>query len=207
MYLTRTFISCLVIVAAAAACDRNTASVPEASAQTRAKPAADSSAPAPRTTEQQIERGRFLVSTAGCHDGHTPLKLGPNGPEPDMSRALSGHPQDLVMPPTPELPRGPWQVVVSGTLTSWSGPWGTSFTANLTSDRETGLGAWTEQNFIDTIRTGRRMGKGRPILPPMPIPVYNNFTDEDLAAIFAYLRTLPAISNKVPEPRPPAAAE
>ena len=49
---------------------------------------------------------------------------------------------------------------------------------------------------------------GRPVLPPMPIPVYNNFTDADLAAIYAYLRTIPAVRNRVPEPRiaPPPVA-
>jgi hypothetical protein len=62
------------------------------------------------------------------------------------------------------------------------------------------------RNFVDTIRSGRHMGRGRPILPPMPYPVYRNMTDDDLAAVFAYLQTLPAISNKVPEPLPPAAA-
>ena len=46
---------------------------------------------------------------------------------------------------------------------------------------------------------------GRAILPPMPIPVYNNLTDADLEAVFAYLRTIPPISNRVPEPWAPAA--
>jgi hypothetical protein len=79
-----------------------------------------------------------------------------------------------------------------------------SFTANLTPDKETGLGKWTVRTFTDTIRTGRHLGRGREILPPMPIPVYKNFTDEDLAAIFAYLQTIPAVNNRVPAPRPPA---
>lgn len=151
----------------------------------------------------QAKRGLYLVSTAGCHDCHTPFKMGPKGPEPDMSRALSGHPQSLQMPPAPRLPEGPWMIVSSATNTAHAGPWGTSFTANLTPDHETGLGQWTQKDFIATIRTGRHMGRGREVLPPMPIPVYNNFTDADLAAIYAYLRTVPAISNRVPEPLPP----
>ena len=81
-----------------------------------------------------------------------------------------------------------------------------SFTANLTPDPETGLGKWTLQNFTDTIRTGRHMGRGREILPPMPIPMYKNFTDEDLEAIFAYLQSIPAVKNHVPEPLPPPEA-
>jgi hypothetical protein len=81
-----------------------------------------------------------------------------------------------------------------------------SFTANLTPDKETGLGKWTPKNFKDTIRTGRHMGRGREVLPPMPIMVYNNFVDADLEAIFAYLQTIPAVKNKVPEALAPAAA-
>jgi hypothetical protein len=118
---------------------------------------------------------------------------------------LSGHPQDMALPPAPQ-PVGPWLVAAAATNTAWSGPWGVSFTANLTPDPETGLGKWTLRNFVDTIRTGRHMGRGRPILPPMPIPMYKNFTDEDLDAIYSYLRTIPAVKNRVPEPLPPALA-
>jgi mono/diheme cytochrome c family protein len=153
--------------------------------------------------QAQVARGEYIVSGSGCHDCHTPFKMGDNGPEPDMSRALSGHPQALVMPPPPRLPEGPWLAVVAATNTAWSGPWGVSFTANLTPDDETGLGKWTARNFIDTIRTGRHWGKGRPILPPMPVMVYANYSDEDLEAVFAYLQTLPAIRNRVPEPMSP----
>ena len=130
--------------------------------------------------------------------------MGPNGPGPDFTRALSGHPASAVVPPPPE-PSGPWIVAVAASNTAWAGPWGVSFTANLTPDRETGIGTWTEQNFIATIRNARHMGAGRPLLPPMPVMVYANFTDDDLGAIFAYLQTVPAISNQVPPPRPPAA--
>ena len=162
---------------------------------------ADGPAPA-----DPVERGRYLVTTSGCHDCHTPWTVGPQGPEPDMSKALSGHPQDLVMPPAPRLPDGPWIATIGATNTAWSGPWGTSFTANLTPDRETGLGRWTLENFREAIRTGRHMGRGRPILPPMPYPMYRHMTDEDLAAIFAYLQSVPAIRNRVPDPLPPSPA-
>lgn len=161
-------------------------------------------APAPKSEAQPpVERGRYLVTTSGCHDCHTPLKMGANGPEPDMSRGLSGHPSSLVMPPAPELPPGPWLVTVSATNTAWAGPWGVSYTANLTPDDETGLGKWTKDNFIAALRSGRHMGAGRPILPPMPAAVYAKMTDEDLGAMYDYLRTVPAISNKVPAPLPP----
>ena len=156
------------------------------------------------TATDKAARGKYLVSTSGCHDCHTPFKMGATGPEPDMSRMLSGHPEGLVMPPAPKLPEGPWLMTAAATNTAWSGPWGVSFTANLTPDPDTGLGKWTAKNFMDTIRTGRHMGRGRPVLPPMPIPVYNNFTDADIEAIFSYLPTIPVVKNRVPEPWAPA---
>jgi mono/diheme cytochrome c family protein len=158
-----------------------------------------------QTTAEKIARGKYIVSTSGCHDCHTPWQMGPNGPAPDMSRALSGHPQGFRVPPPPK-PEGPWIAAVAATNTAWAGPWGVSFTANLTPDPETGLGKWTQRNFIETIRSGRHMGRGREVLPPMPIMVYNNFSDADLAAIFSYLQSIPAIRNRVPEPLPPAEA-
>ena len=115
-------------------------------------------------------RGKYLVNTSGCHDCHTPWKMGNNGPEPDMTRMLSGHPQDLQLPPPPK-PVGPWIVASAATNTAHAGPWGVSFTANLTPDPETGLGKWSQRNFMDAIRSGRHQGRGRPILPPMPIQV------------------------------------
>ena len=157
-----------------------------------------------QTGADRVERGRYLVNTSGCHDCHTPFKMGPSGPEPDMSRMLSGHPEALVMPPAPRLPEGPWMMTTSATNTAWAGPWGVSFTANLTPDAETGLGKWTLKNFKETLRTGRHMGRGRPILPPMPIPAYSQFNDADLEAIFTYLQSIPAVKNRVPEPALPA---
>ncbi|HEX5640444.1 MAG TPA: diheme cytochrome c-553 [Burkholderiaceae bacterium] len=153
----------------------------------------------------RIARGKYLVSTSGCHDCHTPWKMGEKGPEPDMTRALSGHPEGMALPPPPKA-EGPWLMTATASNTAWAGPWGISFTANLTPDPETGLGKWTQRNFTETIRTGRHMGRGRQVLPPMPIPVYRNFTDADLEAIFGYLQSLPAIRNRVPEPLPPAAS-
>lgn len=164
-----------------------------------------SSSAAPRTHEDRVARGRYLVTAAGCGDCHTPLAMGPNGPQPDASRLLSGHPESIVLPPAPVLPPGPWNVTVSETMTGWSGPWGTSFTANLTPDPETGLGRWTEESFVATIRNGRHMGVGRPLLPPMPASIIANYSDDDLKAIFAYLQSIPAVRNCVPAPRPPAA--
>src|SRR5689334_16381271 len=63
-------------------------------------------APAP-TNQARVERGAYLVRTMGCNDCHTPWKMGPKGPELDMSRALTGHPEDVKMPPPPPA-SGPW---------------------------------------------------------------------------------------------------
>ena len=151
-------------------------------------------------------RGKYLVTIAGCNDCHTPWKLGPSGPAPDMTRMLSGHPETVAMPPAPQLPEG-WGMTAARTNTAFSGPWGVSFTANLTPDPETGLGRWTLRNFVDTIRSGRHLGRVRQILPPMPIPMYKHMTDDDLEAVYTYLQTIPAVSNRVPEPlSPPASA-
>lgn len=168
--------------------------------------------PEPSPAQQQAElqtrrvaRGQYIVSTAGCHDCHTPWKVGPKGPEPDMSLALSGHPESMKLPPPPKLGDGPWVWTAAGTNTAFAGPWGVSYTANLTPDKLTGLGIWTEDIFIKTIRSGRHWGVSRPILPPMPWSVYRNLTDEDLKSVFAYLRTIKPIKNQVPEPLPPPA--
>jgi len=155
----------------------------------------------------RVERGRYLVNTTGCMDCHTPMKMGPNGPERDMDRHLSGHPQQFVITAPVAPPAGPWVAVIAATATAVSGPWGVSFSANLTPDDETGLGRWSEQDFVQTIRTGRHLGRGREVLPPMPIPVYSQMNDDDLKAVFAYLKSLPPIRNKVPEPLAPVAAK
>jgi hypothetical protein len=76
-------------------------------------------------------------------------------------------------------------------------PWGVSFSANLTPDAETGrLRDFTEQQFVQTLRTGRHQGQGRQILPPMPWPFIGQMTDDDLKAIFAYLRQIPAVQEQ-----------
>ena len=150
----------------------------------------------------QVARGEYLVKIMACHDCHTPWKEGARGPEPDMTRMLSGHPQGVVVTP-PTLGEGPWVWAGTGTNTAFAGPWGVSFTANLTPDPDTGLGKWTEATFIEALRTGRHEGQGRPILPPMPYPMYRQATDEDLRAVFAFLRSIPPIRNRVPQPIDP----
>lgn len=162
-----------------------------------------SSATQSRSASALVERGRYLVSVGACHDCHTPMKLGLNGPEPDMSRAFSGHPEDFAVGPPPALGEGGWLWAGTATNTAFAGPWGISFAANLTPDVETGMGLWTEDMFIKAIREGKAFGGGRQIMPPMPWPAYGNLTDDDLKAMFAYLQSLQAIVNHVPEYVPP----
>lgn len=154
---------------------------------------------------QQVARGKYLVDIMGCHDCHTPMKLGPNGPEPDMTRALSGHPEDLAVPPA-ALPPG-YLALIGASFTSFTGPWGTSFTRNLTPDKETGLGDWTVDEFIATMKTGRERGKGRPVLPPMPVQNLKALSDADIRSLFAYLQSLPAVKNRTPQPVEPPDAK
>ena len=148
---------------------------------------------------ERVKRGQYLVTIGGCNDCHTPFKMGPNGPEPDMSRALSGHPEGLVMPPAPKMGDGPWVWAGAGTNTAFAGPWGVSYARNLTPEKLTGTGIWTEEMFIQTLRTGKHWGVSRPILPPMPWQNYAQATDEDLKSIYAYLRTVQPIKNQVPD--------
>ena len=155
------------------------------------------------TSDGRVERGAYLVRTMGCNDCHTPWKMGPAGPEPDMTRQLSGHPSSLVMPTPPVLPKGPWSWIAAETNTAFAGPWGVSFAANLTPDPETGLGKWNADIFIATMKTRRHEGKGRPLLPPMPAQMLAALTDEDIRSLFAYLQSLPPIRNRVPAPVDP----
>jgi hypothetical protein len=154
-----------------------------------------------------VERGKYLVTIGGCNDCHTPLKMGSKGPEPDMSRMLSGHPESFAIAEGFRQSSAAWMMNVSASGTAFSGPWGVSFTANLTPDQNTGLGIWTEEMFVNALRTGRHMGVSREILPPMPWFNYREMSDGDLKAVYAYLRTIPAVHNRVPAPLPPVAPQ
>lgn len=173
------------------------------------QPAAPPPAPAPdpaAVKAAQIERGKYLVTIGGCNDCHTPKVMTDKGPDFDQTRLLSGHPASeapLAIPAGVLSPTG-WVGLVNGHVTAHAGPWGISFTRNLTPDQATGLGSWTEEMFINTIRRGKHQGEGRDLLPPMPWPNYAQATDDDLKAIFAYLQSIPAIDNAVPDPIPPA---
>jgi len=148
-----------------------------------------------------VKRGEYLVTLGGCTDCHTPKKITERGVEDDMSRFLSGHPEGAKLP-APNLPPGPWFAATAG-MTAWTGPWGISYAANLTPDVNTGMGIWTEEMFVKAMRTGKHYGASRDILPPMPWQNLAKLTDEDLRAVFAYLRSVPPVRNHVPDPLPP----
>jgi hypothetical protein len=156
------------------------------------------------TKEEMQKHGEYLVVLGGCNHCHSPKVFTEMGPVPDTTRLLSGHPGGSKLPPvdTIMVQPGKW-ILTTSDLTAWVGPWGVSFAANLTPDEPTGIGTWTDEVFIKAIRTGKHMGIGRPILPPMPWPDIAKATDEDLKAIFAYLISLPPIRNQVPDPVPP----
>jgi cytochrome c len=153
--------------------------------------------------ESIVERGKYLVGITGCHDCHSP-KL-PGGMKPDPERMLSGRPQTTKVPSKME-----GEVHASEDFTAFTGGWGQSVASNLTPDPATGLGTrYNEAKFIQTMRTGKKP-EGVQLMPPMPVDVYVNMKDDDLKAIFAYLRTIKPIRNAVrtglapATPAPPA---
>jgi mono/diheme cytochrome c family protein len=118
-----------------------------------------------------IARGAYLSIVGGCNDCHTPGTLYGG---PDTTRLLSGS----------EL--------------GWTGAWGTTYARNLTPDVETGIGSWSEADIIKALKLGQRPD-GSPLLPPMPWPNYSRMTDEDLAALAAYLKSIPAVKHVAPQ--------
>ncbi|HET8704777.1 MAG TPA: hypothetical protein VFM46_00635 [Pseudomonadales bacterium] len=153
------------------------------------------------TPKPELARGRYLVEAIGCGDCHTPLKMTEQGPVPDIRRGLSGHPQQMPLPTAPTA-QGPWLWGGAATNTAFWGPWGVSFAANLTPDKTTGIGNWNETLFINTLRSGKHLGAGRPIMPPMPWRSVSQLTDNDLRAVFQFLMSQPAIENTVPDAIP-----
>lgn len=118
--------------------------------------------------QELIKRGEYLVRFGGCNDCHTPKVLTPNGPVPDKERLLSGHPSDSKFSTIDfsQVESGNW-ILFSPDLTVTVGPWGVTFATNLTPDKQTGIGLWIEEIFINSMRAGKHMGAGPPILSPM----------------------------------------
>ncbi len=157
------------------------------------------------TKEDPVARGRYLVSFAGCNDCHTPWAFNKEMgmPVPDHTRFLSGNPVGAPEPSGKVDPRTDL-AFIGATFTSFKLPFGNVYSANLTPDKETGIGNWTEEMFLNVFHKGTHMGvEGRPVLPPMPWQEYRNMTDDDLKAVFAFLKTIPAIHNPVADPKVP----
>ena len=157
--------------------------------------------------ESQVAWGEHLVIIGGCHDCHTPKKMSSHGPVLDSALWLSGHPAQN---PPLDVNRNEMEskgLAVTGDLTEWVGPWGVSYTANLTPDA-TGIGSWTEEQFIYCLRNGKLKGLAgsRSLLPPMPWEMSGQMTDNELKAVFAYLKSIKPINNLVPAPLPPLSA-
>lgn len=156
------------------------------------------------TNEDLVAKGEYLVTVMGCNDCHSPKQMGPNGPEIVKETMLSGYPSSrpILEPDKGALQKG-WGLM-SLDLTQAVGPWGVSFSANLTPD-PTGIGNWSEEQFITALKKGKFKGmeNGRTLLPPMPWQNFQNLKDEDAKAIFAYLKSIKPVSNVVPAPIPP----
>lgn len=147
----------------------------------------------PSVRDKQIARGKYIVEIAGCHDCHTPKVKDAPPMTLDENLLLSGRPQTTM----PSSKPNDGEATTSLDLTAWHGPWGVSYTANLTPDAETGIGKrYTEAAFIKTIRTGVKP-EGEPLLPPMPWQAYRHMTDDDLKAVYAYLQTVKPVKNFV----------
>lgn len=156
--------------------------------------------------DELIARGKYLVTVSGCNDCHSPKIMTPMGPIPDTTRLMSGYPSEKGIPTLSEaLAKDQSWVKMSHDVTAFAGPWGMTFGANLTPDEATGIGNWTEEVFVKTIRTGKHLGQegGRPVMPPIPWYMIAKMTDEDLSSVYQYLMSLPAISNRVPAAIPP----
>jgi hypothetical protein len=149
----------------------------------------------PKEWEQKnyVERGRYLVNhLAECIGCHTPL--GPGGPsDSDMNLYLSGVPAKFA-----GVKVGPPQVA------GFPGPKGAKYyPKNITPDAETGIGNWSEEQFVRAYKERTRPNGTKYDNSDMPWDTYKNMKEEDVRAIYRYLKTIKPISNKVPENIPP----
>jgi len=156
------------------------------------------------TPEEIVKHGNYLVSIMGCNDCHSPKKMGPNGPEVIAELLLSGYPSDRPIVKFESKLFKDGFAMFYPDLTAAAGPWGVSFAGNLTPD-QTGIGNWTAEQFKKAITQGKYKGLdgGRMLLPPMPWFNYALLTDDDITAIFTYLKSIPPVKNVVPQPVTP----
>jgi mono/diheme cytochrome c family protein len=188
-----TMLPILSIVILLSFCTGNKAKIEQATVQT-----------AELSQEELIAKGEYLVTIGGCNDCHSPKQMTEKGPEIIKELMLSGYPADrpLLVADKNAITKG-W-ALMNYDLTQAAGPWGVSFAANLTPD-PTGIGNWTEEQFKKALTQGKFKGMdgGRMLLPPMPWFNFAYLKDEDVSAIYAYLKSIKPVNNLVPAPISP----
>jgi mono/diheme cytochrome c family protein len=160
------------------------AAAPSASPSTATSKAAELPKEAPKADPAVLARGDYLVNVVmNCAACHTPM--GPAGP--DMAKRFAGG------------------LEITEPFGTWRSP-------NITQDKKTGIGGWTDEQIATAIREGKRPN-GDQLFPIMPYPFYHSLSDADVKAVVAFLRTIPAMENtvagntdlklpKVPMPKP-----
>jgi len=154
------------------------------------------------THADTVKRGEYLVTVLGCNDCHSAKKFGPAGPVIDSATMLGGFIASNGVPKASKV-NGPWMLFAPD-LTAAVGSWGMSFAANISSD-DTGIGTWSEEQFFRVLREGKYKGlsNSRNLLPPMPWQGYKKLPDDEIRAIFAYLKSTKPVKNIVPAPIAP----
>jgi len=142
-----------------------------------------------------VAHGKYIVSIVGCADCHTPPKAEYQDPTkftPEQLQILSFHASESLDE----------SKLLAGGRPFDLGPAGILFTPNLTPDKETGLGAWTDEEIKRAIKTGVAHD-GRILFPVMPYHVFSGMADTDVDAVVAYLRSVKAVKNYIPESKIP----
>jgi len=151
---------------------------------------------------ERIEIGQAVVEGWNCTFCHTPQIQGPDGKFiADPKRFMSGHPSDEEIPTIPDMviTSPEWMEFLDNLgSTVWATDNVLVFSANLTPDDETGIGTWSETEFVETVRQGRHKGIERRIKYPMPWRELSELSDEELLSVYEYLMTLQPVNNKVP---------
>lgn len=191
--LTTFFLGALCVAVSAVSCSNGPKTTEEAAAANML------------TGDDLVKRGEYLVTSMGCHDCHSPKKPGPNGLELIPELLLSGFQANNPPMVTDTSLTNKGFSVFYPDLTASAGPWGISYAANLTPD-VTGIGTWTEEQFKKAVTEGKFKGLDgtRMLLPPMPWFNFTQVPDQDIKAIFAYLKSIPPVRNVVPAPIPPS---
>jgi mono/diheme cytochrome c family protein len=156
------------------------------------------------SNEGRIKQGKYLVTVMGCNDCHSPKQMKANEAVVIPELMLSGFPSDRPKVKFDSKMIKEGYPMFYPDLTGAAGPWGISYACNLTSD-DTGLAGWSEEQFKKSITQGKFNGleNVRMLLPPMPWQDFAFLTDDDIKAIFSYLKSIKPVKNQVPAPVTP----